>query len=86
MPATMALMLRRHLVSNQYLQQIWLISRREHDVLPLLYRWLSRPWVGLHGLCDWKEGKKPLLDIDGFPVSLSYHAGIPMDMESSFHG
>ena len=28
----------------------------------------------------------PLLDIDGFPVSLSYHAGIPMDMESSWVG
>ena len=28
----------------------------------------------------------PLLEIDGFPVSLSYHAGIPMDMESSWAG
>jgi hypothetical protein len=28
----------------------------------------------------------PLLDIDGFPVTLSYHAGIPMDMESSWIG
>jgi hypothetical protein len=28
----------------------------------------------------------PLLEIDGFPVTLSYHAGIPMDMESSWVG
>ena len=28
----------------------------------------------------------PLLEIDGFPVTLSYHAGIPMDMESSWIG
>ncbi|MBV7269076.1 hypothetical protein [Winogradskyella luteola] len=28
----------------------------------------------------------PLLEIDGFPVTLSYHAGIPMDMEASWVG
>ncbi len=28
----------------------------------------------------------PLLEIDGFPVTLSYHAGIPMDMEASWAG
>lgn len=28
----------------------------------------------------------PLLDVEGFPVNLSYHAGIPLDMESSWVG
>ncbi len=28
----------------------------------------------------------PLLEIDGFPVTLSYHAGIPMEMEASWTG
>ncbi|BFP40645.1 hypothetical protein FGF1_14900 [Flavobacteriaceae bacterium GF1] len=28
----------------------------------------------------------PLLDMDGFPVTLSYHAGVPLDMESSWIG
>jgi len=28
----------------------------------------------------------PLLDVEGFPVTLSYHAGIPMDMEASWVG
>lgn len=28
----------------------------------------------------------PLLDMDGFPLTLSYHAGIPLDMESSWTG
>jgi hypothetical protein len=28
----------------------------------------------------------PLLDMDGFPLTLSYHAGIPLDMESSWAG
>lgn len=28
----------------------------------------------------------PLLEIDGFPVALSYHSGIPLDMESSWVG
>lgn len=28
----------------------------------------------------------PLIEIDGFPVTLSYHAGIPMEMESSWIG
>ncbi|WP_123877503.1 hypothetical protein [Flagellimonas maritima] len=28
----------------------------------------------------------PLLDLDGFPVTMSYHAGIPLDMESSWVG
>lgn len=28
----------------------------------------------------------PLLEIDGFPVTLNYHAGIPMDMEASWVG
>ena len=28
----------------------------------------------------------PLLDMNGFPVTLSYHAGIPLDMESSWVG
>ena len=28
----------------------------------------------------------PLLEIDGFPVTLSYHAGIPMDMDASWIG
>lgn len=28
----------------------------------------------------------PLLDMDGFPVTLSYHSGIPMDLESSWVG
>lgn len=28
----------------------------------------------------------PLMDVDGFPVSLSYHGGIPMDLESTWTG
>ncbi|MDC6390947.1 hypothetical protein PP182_19835 [Maribacter sp. PR1] len=28
----------------------------------------------------------PLLDMDGFPLTLSYHAGVPLDMESSWTG
>lgn len=28
----------------------------------------------------------PLMDMDGFPLTLSYHAGIPLDMESSWTG
>jgi YD repeat-containing protein len=28
----------------------------------------------------------PLLDMDGFPVTLGYHAGVPLDMESSWTG
>ncbi|MEE3999179.1 Ig-like domain-containing protein [Tenacibaculum sp. FZY0031] len=28
----------------------------------------------------------PLLEVDGFPVTLSYHAGIPMDMDASWAG
>ncbi len=28
----------------------------------------------------------PLLEMDGFPVTLGYHAGIPLDMESSWTG
>lgn len=28
----------------------------------------------------------PMLDMDGFPVTMAYHAGIPMDMESSWVG
>lgn len=28
----------------------------------------------------------PLLEVDGFPVTLNYHAGIPMDMEASWVG
>lgn len=28
----------------------------------------------------------PLLEVDGFPVTLSYHAGIPMEMEASWTG
>jgi hypothetical protein len=28
----------------------------------------------------------PLLDIDGFPVTLSYHGGIPMEMEATWTG
>ncbi len=28
----------------------------------------------------------PLLDMDGFPVTLAYHAGVPLDMESSWTG
>lgn len=28
----------------------------------------------------------PLLDVGGFPVTLSYHSGIPLDMESSWVG
>ncbi len=28
----------------------------------------------------------PLLEVDGFPVTLSYHAGIPMDMDASWIG
>lgn len=28
----------------------------------------------------------PLLDMDGFPVTMSYHAGVPLDMESSWIG
>lgn len=28
----------------------------------------------------------PLMDVEGFPVSLSYHAGIPNDMEASWVG
>ncbi|OWW23517.1 hypothetical protein B4Q04_20170 [Zobellia sp. OII3] len=28
----------------------------------------------------------PLINMDGFPLSLSYHAGIPLDMESSWAG
>ncbi len=28
----------------------------------------------------------PLLDMNGFPVTLSYHAGVPLDMESSWIG
>ncbi len=28
----------------------------------------------------------PLFEIDGFPVTLNYHAGIPMDMEASWVG
>ncbi len=28
----------------------------------------------------------PLMDMDGFPLTLSYHAGVPLDMESSWAG
>ena len=28
----------------------------------------------------------PLLDMNGFPVTMSYHAGVPLDMESSWIG
>ncbi|CAM1365462.1 conserved hypothetical protein [Tenacibaculum sediminilitoris] len=28
----------------------------------------------------------PLLEVDGFPITLSYHAGIPMEMEASWTG
>jgi hypothetical protein len=28
----------------------------------------------------------PLLEVDGFPVSLSYHAGVPMEMDASWVG